>query len=225
MNTIELFIFDMDGVLTESSEQHYLAWKQLAEELGISIDRKFNETLKGISRKASLDKILAYGGIIEKYTEEIKLQLAERKNQAYTQMIEQFDHNNLFSGVSNIMQELKNKGIKIAIGSASKNAPLLVKLLGIEAYIDYIVNPEDVQRGKPAPDIFLKAAEALGIDPGKCVGVEDSIAGIQAIKSAGMTAVGIGKPEELPQADFIYEKTGELDIEAILNSCLEEEAS
>ncbi len=122
----------------------------------------------------------------------------------------------LFEGVKTLFEGLKEKGIKIAIGSASKNAPTLVNLLGIKDYIDYIVDPASVEKGKPAPDIFLKAAHDLGVDPTECVGVEDAEAGVEAIKSAGMLAVGIGDASVLNQADIVYPHTKDIHLADIL---------
>ncbi|MCT4687658.1 beta-phosphoglucomutase [Vallitalea sp.] len=215
-NKYKLFIFDMDGVITETSEQHYQAWKQLAKEIGIEIDRKFNEKLKGVSRIESLERILEYANKTNDFTEDDKLELATRKNENYKEMILKFTEENLFEGVKDLFAELKKRNIKIAIGSASKNAPTLVRLLGIEADVDYIVNPAEVKRGKPAPDIFLKAAEHMGVDIPECIGVEDAEAGIEAIKSAGMFAVGIGDSKVLKKADIIYEQTKDIKLEDLM---------
>ncbi len=216
MTKIKLFIFDMDGVLTETSEQHYLAWKELAEELDITIDRVFNERLKGISRMESLDEILMYGGQIEKYSEKQKYEFATRKNENYKKMIKTFTEENLFDGVKELFEELKKRGIKIAIGSASRNAPMLIENMGIKDYIDYIVNPNEIEKGKPAPDIFLKAAAGLQIEPYQCIGIEDAKAGVEAIKAAGMYAVGIGDKDVLCKADIIYDETKNIDLSEVL---------
>lgn len=216
MNKYKLFIFDMDGVITETSEQHYQAWKKLAKELNIEIDRKFNEKLKGVSRMESLERILTNAHRENDFTEEEKLELATRKNENYREMILKCTEEDLFEGVKDLFIELKKRDIKIAIGSASKNAPTLVELLGIKDYIDYIVNPAEVERGKPAPDIFLNAAEKLGFDVTECIGIEDAEAGIEAIKSAGMFAVGIGDSAVLHQADIVYEHTKDIDLEDLM---------
>lgn len=208
----KLFIFDMDGVITETSEQHYQAWKQLANELDIEIDREFNEKLKGVSRMDSLERILEHGNRTNDFTEEDRVTFATRKNENYKKMILKCTEEDLFAGVKELFRELKKLGIKIAIGSASFNAPTLVRLLGIEEDIDYIVNPGEVEKGKPAPDIFLKAAEVLGVDPSKCVGVEDAEAGVEAIKAAGMFAVGIGEADVLHQADIVYKETKDIKL-------------
>ncbi|GKX30275.1 beta-phosphoglucomutase [Vallitalea longa] len=217
MNKYKLFIFDMDGVITETSEQHYQAWKKLAKEINIEIDRKFNEKLKGVSRMESLERILKNAHRENDFTDEEKLEFATRKNDNYREMILKCTEDDLFEGVKDLFIELKKRDIKIAIGSASKNAPTLVDLLGIKDYIDYIVNPAEVKRGKPAPDIFLNAAEKLGVDISECVGIEDAEAGIEAIKSAGMFAVGIGDSTVLNQADIVYKHTKDIDLEELMN--------
>ncbi|MDP5273044.1 beta-phosphoglucomutase [Chengkuizengella axinellae] len=211
MTNFKLFIFDLDGVLTESSEQHFLAWKKLSDELGISIDEKFNDQLKGISRMDSLERILANGGIAENYSKKQKEDLAARKNEYYVSMISQFTEENLNDGVRELFSKLKKHNILIAIGSASKNAPLLLKKLNIEKYIDYIVNPKNL-KSKPAPDIFLNAANKWSIEPRDCVGIEDSVSGISSIKSAGMFAIGIGDQKVLNQADIVYKQTKEVNL-------------
>ena len=209
---MKLVIFDMDGVLTESSRQHFEAWRALARELGIEIDLEFNEKLKGVSRIESLERILEHGGKRELYTGEEINTLANKKNEHYKELITHFTRDNLFEGVIKHFNYLKNNGIKIAIGSASKNAPFLLKAMEIDSFVDYIVNPAEIKNGKPAPDIFLKAAEALGIAPSECIGVEDAEAGVEAIKAAGMFAIGVGREEDLPLADVVYEHTKDIDF-------------
>lgn len=214
MKTIKLFVFDLDGVLTETSQQHYLAWKELADELGIEIDHEFNETLKGVSRMDSLDRILARGDQQDKYTSEEKIALATKKNTNYQSMIQAFTRDQLFDGVYDLLLELKNKGIKIALGSASKNGPKLLDAMGITDLFDYVVNPATV-RGKPHPDIFLKACEVLQVDPSEAVGVEDAVSGVEAIKKAGMFAIGIGDSKILSQADIVYPETKNIRLNDI----------
>jgi len=214
MNGIKGFIFDMDGVLTETSENHYLAWKDLASSIDIEIDSSINEKLKGVSRKDSLEVILRHGHKENMYSEEEKKEFTELKNNRYLEMINSFDENNLFPGVLELFKELKRRGIKIAIASASESAAKLVELMKIGSFIDFIADPRKVP-GKPNPDIFIQAANGLELKPKECVGVEDAIAGIEAIKSAGMLAVGIGSREQLQDADLIYQQTGQLDIEEI----------
>ncbi len=216
MTQIKAFIFDMDGVLTETNVQHYEAWKILGDEIGIEINPSFNERLKGISRMASLNEILTFGGKQEDYTQAEKEQLATKKNDNYVKMIASMTPDHLFEGVKELFKQLKERNIKIAIGSASKNAPKLVKYLGIEEDIHYIVDANEIEKGKPAPDTFLAAAQAFGLKPEECIGVEDATAGVQAIKSAGMFAIGIGEPQVLSQADTVYKETKDINLEEIL---------
>lgn len=204
-------IFDLDGVLTETSTQHFEAWKAVAKLIGVDIDMKVNEELKGVSREESLRIILKHGGILDKYSEGDIEKLCFCKNEYYKQLISKFTSTNLFEGVIELFKYLKGRGVKIAIGSASLNAPTLIEAMGLKEYVDYIVNPSRV-KGKPAPDIFLKAAEALGVNPSDCAGVEDAIAGIKAIKAAGMYAIGIGKPEVLKEADIVFKTIAEFVV-------------
>jgi len=216
MKDIKGFIFDMDGVITETSKQHFEAWSKLAKTLNIEIDLEFNEKLKGLSRIDSLVEILKYGGKENEYSEAELEDLTNIKNQYYLELISGFKPEDAFDGVVELFEELKRKGIKIAIGSASQNAPLLLEKMALNGYIDYVVNPKKVPLGKPAPDIFLKAAQWLELDPSQCIGIEDSVAGVKAIKAAGMYAVGIGEPSILNEADLIYQHTGEIDLDVVL---------
>lgn len=215
---IKAVLFDLDGVLTETSEQHYLAWKNLSEDLGIEIDMKFNEDLKGISRMESLERILIHGGKERNFTYDEKIKLASRKNNIYNSMIKEFNKSNLFEGVKELLDKLKERNIKIVLTSASKNGPNLLELLEIKDYFDCIVDPSSVPNGKPAPDIFLKGAELVGVNPNECIGIEDSVAGIQAIKDAGMYAIGIGDAENLKRADIVFKEVENIKIEEILKA-------
>ncbi|MCG0276478.1 MAG: beta-phosphoglucomutase [Thermosediminibacteraceae bacterium] len=194
-------IFDLDGVIADTARFHYLAWKKLADELGIYFDEKINERLKGIGRMESLEIILEKSPRI--FSKEEKEFLAEKKNGYYKEMIEKITHQDLLPGAGELLCTLKDWGIKIALASASKNAPLVLKNLGIAGLFDYVVDAARIKKGKPDPEIFLVAAENLGINASECVGIEDSAAGIEAIKRAGMFAVGIGNPEVLKNADIV----------------------
>lgn len=206
----------MDGVLTETSRQHYQAWKTLAMMLGITMDETFNERLKGISRKESLEEILSLAQCETNYSEKEKESLMFVKNEYYKQLISRFTQKNLFDGVKELLIALKSRGIKIGIGSASKNASTLIRLMEIDVYVDYMVDPSKIAKGKPEPDIFLDAALNLGVKPGECVGVEDSLAGIEAINRAGMHAIGIGQQDLLVDTLKTYEHIKKLKVEEIL---------
>jgi len=217
MNRIKGVIFDLDGVITETSEYHYMAWKLLASNIGIYIDRELNEKLKGVSRMDSLDIILKHGHRDHDFSDAEKTALATSKNNRYVEMINQFTKKDLLEGVEELLCELKVLGIKIGIASASHSAKKLIGLMGIESLVDYIVDPGSVP-SKPAPDIFIKAAEGLGLEPSECIGVEDAVAGIKAIKAAKMYAVGIGDKEILHEADRVYSWPSEIRMTELLNS-------
>lgn len=213
---IKAFIFDLDGVITETSLQHFKAWSYLAEMVGIKIDESFNESLKGISRKDSLKEILKFGGKLKAYNDDELEKLMFCKNEYYKVLISQFTRDNVFEGVIELFELLKEKGIKIAIASSSLNAPTLIRLMELEKYIDYIVNPLEIKAGKPRPDIFLRAAEALEVNPAECVAVEDARSGILAIKAAGMFAIGIGNKDILKDAQIVYDKTSDIKFDEII---------
>lgn len=209
------FIFDMDGVLTETSEMHYLAWKQMADKIGILIDRKFNEKLKGISRRDSIDLIL---GISDReFSEEVIQTLMAEKNENYVNMISSFSRANLCPGIIELLDVLKEKDIKIAVASASKSAGMLIKLLEIDGYVDYIVDPGTV-KSKPDPEIFLKAALGINLEADLCIGIEDAAAGVASIKAANMCAIGIGDSHVLEEADLIFESTDRINFEDMIDA-------
>lgn len=194
-------IFDLDGVITETSKQHFEAWSACAAQCGIALEPAFEEELKGISRRESLEKIIALRSLT--LSEEEKQRLQEEKNTHYQQLISAFSPRDLFAGMLDLFNHLKHKNIRQALGSASKNGPLLLKALAIEDYFDVVVDPRTCA-SKPAPDIFLDAAKQLQLNAEDCWGVEDAVAGVQALKAAGMFAVGIGDENILKSADVIF---------------------
>lgn len=210
------FIFDLDGVITDTAKYHYLAWKDLAASIGITIDPVFNEQLKGISRMDSLDRILAFGGKADQFSQAEKEQMAEKKNDHYVELLASLTPDDLLPGVKEFMAQAKERGIPSALASASKNAPVILEKLGVLADFQYIVDPDSLAKGKPDPEIFLKAAEALGITPHEAVGFEDAPAGIDAINAAGMYAVGVIEEEPLAGADQLVHRLDELDIDELL---------
>jgi beta-phosphoglucomutase len=205
-------IFDLDGVITDTAELHYQAWKNLAESISIFFDREFNEELKGISRMDSLNKILTHGGAADQFNEREKIALADTKNKEYTKLLVELTPEHIYPGIKELLDELKENGVKIGLASASKNGPAILEYLQITEYFDTIVNPDSVKQGKPAPDIFIRAAEDLDVAPSDCIGIEDSEAGIYSIKQAGMFAVGVGTVEVMKQAGahLVLEHTKEL---------------
>lgn len=196
---VEGVIFDLDGVLTDTAEFHYLGWQRLADEEGILFDREINEGLRGVSRRDSLLRLL--NGREE--PEERLQAMMTRKNQYYVELIRSITPANLLPGVAELLKELRAAGIKIGLGSASKNAQDVIERLGIASYMDAIADGNSVSHSKPAPDVFLHAAAQLGIKPAHCVVVEDAASGIEAAMRAGMWSVGLGPVERVGQADLV----------------------
>jgi beta-phosphoglucomutase len=211
---LKAVLFDLDGVITDTAEYHYMAWKQLASEIHIEIDREFNEMLKGVSRMESLERILRHGQRERDFTPEEKQELATKKNKQYVQLLEQVTPSDVYPGIRELLLELKTSGIHAVIASASKNAPQILRSLQLTDLFDYIVDPDEVAQGKPAPDIFLRGAEAVGATAKDCIGIEDAQAGIEAIKSAQMIAVGIGDEALLTAsgADVVLPTTEKLSL-------------
>ncbi|KGP89690.1 beta-phosphoglucomutase [Pontibacillus chungwhensis BH030062] len=213
MREIGAIIFDLDGVITDTAEYHYLAWKQLAEELGVHFDRTFNERLKGVSRMDSLHMILDHGGLV--LSEHEMNELAHKKNEHYKSFIQQITPNDLLPGILPFLNEIKAAEIPTALASASKNARPVVRQLKIESFLDTIVDAAAVKHGKPDPEIFLKAADQLAVNPEECVGVEDAEAGVESIKAAGMYAVGVGSKNAMAKADWIIDHPSQLTLKAL----------
>lgn len=203
-------IFDLDGVITDTAEYHYLAWKSLADELELPFDKYYNEKLKGVSRMESLELILALGNV--SYSEEEKKALAEKKNDLYKEMIKKVTPEDLLPGIEALLKELQVAGIKTALASASKNAPFILERLGVTHYFNHVVDVNLIKQGKPDPEIFLTGAAKLGVSPENCIGIEDAEAGIESILSAGMYAVGVGTPAQMQKADLIVSSTAELSL-------------
>jgi len=215
MSKFEAVIFDLDGVITDTAEYHYLAWKALGEDLGIPFERAFNETLKGVSRMDSLERILALGGRQNDFTLVEKEELATKKNDHYVRLIQDVTPADILPGIEQFLTDLRANGYKIGMASASKNAFAVTDSLGLNDYFDHIVDAAKVVNSKPDPEVFLKAAEFIGVEPAKCIGVEDAAAGVTAINDAGMFAIAIGNDEGLKHAQIVLESTAELTITVI----------
>lgn len=194
-------IFDLDGVLVDSAKYHYLAWKALASRLGFDFTEKDNERLKGVSRMASLEILLQIGGI--SLSDSQKQQAANEKNSLYRSYISRMDKSEILPGAEDFLKEIKALGIKTSLGSASKNASIIMERTGLGRYFDAIADGTMVSKAKPDPEVFLKAAQLLGANPSECVVFEDAEAGIQAAINAGMKAVGIGSPATLWKAGLV----------------------
>jgi beta-phosphoglucomutase len=192
-------IFDLDGVLVDTAKYHYLAWRRLARELGFDFNEQDNERLKGVSRMRSLEILLETGNYTMNDRE--KAEAAARKNGWYVEYLRTLDKSALLPGSREFLERLKNAGVKTALGSASKNAPLILERLGIAGLFNAVIDGNAVSRAKPDPEVFLKGAEALDLFPSLCVVFEDALAGIEAARAGGMRVIAVGKPELLPGAD------------------------
>lgn len=203
-------IFDLDGVIVNTARYHYLAWKRLADELGFAFSERDNERLKGVSRIRSLEILLEIGGL--QADETTKQVLAARKNAWYVEYLHNMDASEILPGAAEYVRLLREREIRTALGSASQNARLILERLDLTNLFDVIVDGYQVQRAKPDPEVFLRAAQALGIPPEECVVFEDAEAGIEAARRAGMGCVGVGDPLTLKAADVIVRGLDQLVI-------------
>lgn len=206
-------LFDLDGVLVDTAKFHFLAWKQLADQLGIRFSEQDNEKLKGVSRMESLEILLKLGN--KKYTDAEKIAMAEEKNKNYVRYIQDMDASEILPGVLKTLTSLQRLKIKIGLGSASKNTAIILKNTGLSQYFDIIIDGNIVSNAKPDPEVFVKGSEGLQISNQDCVVFEDSEAGCHAAKRAGMYAIGVGKAENLPSADEIIPDFKHFKVEAI----------
>jgi beta-phosphoglucomutase len=197
--SVKGFIFDLDGVLTDTAEYHFRGWKRLADEYGIPFTREDNEALRGIPRRESLMLILK----ARRFPEEQIFEMMDRKNRYYLEFIREITPRDLLPGARELLDEIRAAGLKSALGSASRNAPEVVERLGIAHLLDAISHGSSVERQKPAPDLFLHAAAQLSLEPAECVVVEDAAAGIEAARAGGFRSVGLGPPERVGQAEVI----------------------
>ena len=212
---IKACIFDLDGVIVDTARYHYLAWKRLAKELGIDLTLEDNERLKGVSRMRSMEIILEIGGI--SIGEHEKERLANKKNTWFVDYIERMAPEEIFPGVKLLIKEMRALGIKTALASSSKNAKTVIQLLHIRNEFDVVVDGTMITHTKPHPEIFLLAADRLGVEPEACLVFEDAEAGVEAALAAGMKCVGVGSPDMLKEANRIVSTTSEFQI-AELNS-------
>lgn len=211
MKEKKTFIFDLDGVIVDTAKYHFLAWKKLADQLGINFTHQHNEQLKGVSRVRSLEIILGLEN--KEVSEEVFEQLLEQKNNDYLGYIEKMDESEILVGVMEVLNFVKQNNHKIVLGSASKNARPILQKTGLLSYFDAIVDGNDVSKAKPDPEVFLMGAEKVNSKPENCVVFEDSVAGIQAANIAGMTSVGIGSKDVLHQAKYVFNNFTEISNE------------
>ncbi len=213
MRKIDGFIFDLDGVLVDTAEYHYRGWQRLADEEGLPFDRKANEALRGISRRESLMLILKDRVVPEDKVQE----MMERKNRYYVEYIQGITPADMLPGALLLLGEIRQAGIKCAIGSASKNTCTVVEKLGIEHLVDAISDGYSVTNPKPAPDLFLHAAAQLDLPPANCVVVEDAAAGVEAAISGGFRSIGLGPVERVGAAEVVYPSLEGLHLSKILS--------
>lgn len=206
-------IFDLDGVLVDTAKYHFLAWKKLADQLDIPFTEEDNERLKGVSRIKSLDILLSLGN--KSYSEDERNKFMEQKNKEYVRYISQMDEREILPGVIELLNQLKDRKLKIALGSASKNSGLILKNTKLQDYFDVIVDGNDISKAKPDPEVFLLGAKKIGIPASQCIVFEDAYAGIEAAKKAGMLAIGLGNQKSLPHADVHVETLENLDLSVL----------
>jgi beta-phosphoglucomutase len=208
------FIFDLDGVIVDTAKYHYLAWRNLANSLGFDFTEEQNEHLKGVSRVKSLEILLEIGNI--NLSEEKKKTLLDEKNNEYLEYVNKMTPDEILPGVIRVLDFLDKKGVKFALGSASKNASLILEKVDLLDRFTALIDGNDVSKAKPDPEVFLIAASKLKKDPENCIVVEDAIAGIQAANKATMLSVGIGSREVLNEANYVFKDMNEIKSEFLI---------
>src|SRR6478609_4119918 len=210
---IKAVIFDLDGVIVDTAHYHFIAWKRLANELGIHFTEVENEQLKGVSRMRSLEIILELGNL--RLSQEEMERLATKKNQWFVDYINAMKPDEIFPGVKDMIQNIRAAGIKIALASSSKNADTVLTLLDVKNLFDVIVDGTMITHSKPDPEIFLLAARQLNLPPSECLVYEDAEAGVEAAIAAGMKCIGVGSPQQLSKANVVVAKTPDFGIDKI----------
>lgn len=209
------FIFDLDGVIVDTAKYHFLAWKKLANSIGVDFTEVQNEQLKGVSRVKSLEKILAWGN--KEISETQFSQLMALKNEDYLNYIEHMDASEVLPDVPRVLNFLKTQNQPIALGSASKNARTILEQVNLKSHFDGIVDGNDVSKAKPDPEVFLIAAQLLNIAPEHCIVFEDSVAGVEAANVAKMVSIGIGDESILGHADYVFKDFTQISNQFINN--------
>lgn len=213
MADIKACIFDLDGVIVDTAKYHYKSWRRLANELGFDFTEEQNEQLKGVSRMDSLEIILKIGG--KTLDEQSKLEWAAKKNEWYVEFIDDMAPDEILPGTITFLEELRSHGIKVALGSASKNAMRILEKVNITKYFDAVIDGTKTTKGKPDPQVFLMGAEAVGETPECCVVFEDAQKGVEAAKNGGMFCVGVGEESVLNQADFVITSLAEVNLTSL----------
>ena len=214
MKSIRAVIFDLDGVIVSTDEYHFLAWKKLANSLGISFGRESNDRIRGVSRMESLEIVLEKSG--KRYSAEEKREMAERKNTYYREFLKRVSPSEILPGVIEMIKALKDRGVKIAIGSSSKNARAILRAVGLEDEFDVIADGNHVTRSKPDPEVFTIAGRRLGFSPKECLVVEDAKAGVEAGLAAGMSVLAVGAAAGHPRATRSAKDLSAISIDELL---------
>lgn len=205
---MKAFIFDLDGVIVFTDQLHYQAWKQIADGMGIYFDEKINHRLRGVSRLESLEIILQnYDGQL---SDREKAQLMQKKNDIYCRLLMRLTPQDVAKEVSETLKQLKHLGYRLAIGSSSRNAKLILEQVGLTAMFDAVSDGHNITHSKPHPEVFLKAAEFIGCKPKDCCVIEDACAGIDAAGQAGMVSIGIGAAADYEKADYRIQSLSEI---------------
>ncbi|MEZ6190409.1 MAG: beta-phosphoglucomutase [Phycisphaerales bacterium] len=215
MDAVQAVIFDLDGVIVSTDEYHYRAWKRLADAEGITFDRQVNDRLRGVSRMESLEIILERSARM--YTETEKLALAEKKNNTYRALLARLSPEDILPGVNEVLEALRTRGIKLAIGSSSKNAGPILQAIGLDRAFDTVVDGTHITRSKPDPEVFTLAAKRLGVSPARCLVVEDADAGVDAALAAGMRVLAVGSAASHPGATLAAENLSQATIDDLLS--------
>jgi beta-phosphoglucomutase len=215
---IKACIFDLDGVVVDTAKYHYLAWRRLAREMGFDFSPEHNERLKGVSRLRSLEILLEIGGLSLSDAEMINA--ANRKNAWYVDYISTLTPEEILPGVKDFIEDIRHHNLKTAIGSASKNANLILQRIELNKFFDVVIDGNKVTNAKPDPEIFIHAATELMMKPEECIVFEDAQAGLEAAKNGGMFCVGVGDPNVLKQADLVIRGFAKLSWESLVNKLI-----
>lgn len=218
-DSINGILFDLDGVVVFTDKYHYLGWKRLADEMGWEFDEEVNHACRGVPRLASLQVILDHNGV-ELSKDEME-RLANRKNEYYKSLLKQINDRDVYPGVISFLERLQAAGLRLAICSSSKNALPVLEALDLQGFFSAVITGNDIVAPKPDPEIFLKGAAAVGIEPGQCLVFEDAASGVEAAHRAGMRCIGVGEPDRLPGAKWCVTDYADVDVQGLINGDIE----
>ncbi len=214
LDGIKAVIFDLDGVIVSTDDCHYEAWQQLADRQGIYFDREINQRLRGVSRMESLEILLKRAA--RTYTAEEKTVMATEKNEEYKRLVMKLKPSDILPGAMETLKALRGKGILLAIGSSSKNTPIILKQIGLEGFFDAVADGNHIKNSKPDPEVFLLAAKLMNLNPAACLVVEDADAGVEAALNGNMRVLGVGAAAINPQATITANSLKDIDLAALI---------